>query len=71
MTALPWIGAVLALAGLGALLWCIVEARRIARRAPPPEEARRAFARLQAINLAAVSTAFLGLAAVAVAAILS
>ncbi|MEM1316406.1 MAG: hypothetical protein AAGI51_17750 [Pseudomonadota bacterium] len=71
MTLVLWLGAALALAGLAALLWCIREARRIARAAPPPDEARRAFARLQAINLAAVSTAFLGLAAVAVAAILS
>ena len=71
MTTTLWAGAAVALAGLAALLWCIQAARRIATTAPPPEEARKAFAKLQAINLAAVSTAFLGLAAVAVAAILS
>ncbi|MEM6438381.1 MAG: hypothetical protein AAF763_01615 [Pseudomonadota bacterium] len=71
MTGLLWAGAAVALAGLAALIWCIREARRIARAAPPPQTARKAFAKLQAINLAAVATAFLGLAAVAVAAILS
>lgn len=70
MDALLWAGVVLAAAGLGGVAWCLLEALRVKRGGLAPAEARRVLVRLQAVNLAAVATAFLGLAAVAAAAIL-
>jgi hypothetical protein len=74
MAVLVWIGAALAVAGLGGLGWCIREAMRFKRasreRAHDPAAARRTLGRLQAANMAAVGTAFLGLAMVAVGVIL-
>jgi hypothetical protein len=74
MQALVWIGAAMALAGLAGLGWCIREAMRFRRAsregAVDPQETRRRLGRLQAMNMASVGTAFLGLALVAVATIL-
>lgn len=70
MAALLWVGVALAVVGLLGLGWCLREALRVKRGALDPEAARKALARMQAVNLASVATAFLGLAAVAVAAIL-
>ena len=71
MQALIWIGAAVALAGIAALGGCIREAMRLRGVQMEPEEARRTLRRLHAWNMAAVGTAFLGLAAVTVGAILS
>jgi hypothetical protein len=61
MQMMIWIGAALSLAGIGALIYCIVTAIR-ARRAGLPDDALRA--RLQhvvTVNLAAVAVSALGL----------
>jgi hypothetical protein len=75
LEALVWLGAAMALAGLGGIGWVILEAQRFRRarregRAEDPDRARRALLRLQAVNMAAVAVAFLGLALVAAGAIL-
>lgn len=71
MAILIWIGAAMAAAGLGGLIWCIVQALRLRRQAPDAETARRRLARLQAANLASVALGFLGLALAAAGVILS
>ena len=71
MSVLVWIGAAMALAGLGGLGWCIREAGRVRRTNPTPEEARKVLMRLTPVNLGSVAVAFLGLGLVAVALILS
>ena len=65
MAVLLWVGVALAVTGLVGLGWCLREALRVRRGAMDPETARKALARMQAVNLASVATAFLGLAAVA------
>lgn len=71
LTALVVIGSSLAMAGLLGLGWCLIRAMRVQGGKLPPEAARKAMATLRAVNMAAVATAFLGLAMVAVAAILA
>ena len=61
MTALVWIGALLALAGLGGLAYCIavaVKARREGLEGPAMEARLR---KLVALNLAALGVSTLGL----------
>lgn len=59
------LGALLTLAGLGGIVWCIVHVRR-ARAAGIDDAALRAvLQRVVVINLAALGTSALGLAAVA------
>lgn len=71
MQALVWVGALFAVAGLCGLAWCIRSAMSLRREAPDAAEARKALARLQALNLASVSTGFLGLAMVVAGVILA
>ncbi len=71
MQAAVTIGILLALAGLTGIGWCIWQAASIKGSDQNPDEARKAMARLNAVNMASVSLAFLGLAAVAVGIILS
>ncbi|EEW25909.1 hypothetical protein [Rhodobacter ferrooxidans] len=64
MQYLIWIGAVLSLAGVGGLIWCIFLAMQ-ARRAKLPDEVLRA--RLQHVvmlNMAALGVSVIGLMAV-------
>jgi hypothetical protein len=71
MTALIWAGAVLSLAGVGGLLWCIILALK-ARRAGLTDDAMRA--RLQHIvtlNMAALGISALGLMLVVAGILLS
>ncbi|MEC9432832.1 MAG: hypothetical protein VYD87_07985 [Pseudomonadota bacterium] len=70
MAILVWIGAVVALAGLAGLGWCIRQAMSLRGAAAEPEEVRRILRRLQVVNFAAVGVAFIGLAMVAVGVIL-
>lgn len=62
MSALIWGGAAVALGGVAVLAWCIREAMAIRRADLAEDEARRRLNRLVAYNMAAVGTAFLGLA---------
>ncbi|MGR3781393.1 MAG: hypothetical protein ACU0DT_09065 [Albimonas sp.] len=71
MQALIWVGAVLAVLGLGGLAWCIREGLRLRAPDREPEEVRARLRKLNVINLASVSTGFLGLAVVAAGVILS
>lgn len=64
-------GIVLAVVGLAGICWCIWQAVALRRGGVDQEAARSALRRLNAINMASVGLAFLGLAAVAVALILS
>lgn len=71
MAAMVWIGAAMAAAGLGALLWCIVVATR-ARSAGlegPAMETR--LRRLVAVNLGALAVSALGLMLVVTGVVLS
>jgi hypothetical protein len=61
MEALIWIGTALSLAGVGGLVWCILQALQARRQHLPDAEMR---ARLQGIvtyNLAALALSALGL----------
>lgn len=71
MQALIWVGAVLAILGLGGLAWCIREGLRL--RAPDHDVAlvRARLRKLNAVNFASVGVGFIGLAMVAVSVILS
>ena len=62
MTALVILGAVLAVAGLGGLGYCIRAGFAIRRDKPAPEVARAQLQRLVAVNLGSVALATLGLA---------
>lgn len=55
-------GLVLAAAGLGGLVWCILTARKIQKGDIPEEQAMALFPRLSAVNMASVGGATLGLA---------
>ena len=63
-------GAVLVLAGLGGLAYCIRRGYAIRGAGLPAEEIRASLQRLIAINLASVGTAALGLALVVVGLVL-
>jgi hypothetical protein len=61
MDALIWFGAVLALLGVGGLLWCILLALR-ARRSGLGDDAMRAeLQRVVVLNMAALGVSALGL----------
>jgi hypothetical protein len=61
MDALIWFGAVLALLGVGGLVWCILLALR-ARRSGLGDEAMRAeLQRVVVLNMAALGVSALGL----------
>lgn len=61
------IGVVLALAGLGGVVWCIRLARRIQAGKVPEDQRKAAFTRLSLVNMASVGGAMMGLAMVVVA----
>ena len=64
MQALVWAGALLTLAGLAGIVWCILAVRR-ARKAGLDEAALRAvLQRVVAVNLGAFGLSALGLGAV-------
>jgi hypothetical protein len=63
MPVLAILGGLLALGGVGLLAAVALRARRLARADVTPQAARAGFRRLAALNAAAVSGAFLGLAA--------
>ena len=65
MTALVYLGAALAAAGLGGLAYCILEGLRVRREKPAPEVVRARLQKLLAVNLGSVALAALGLMAVA------
>ncbi|WBU53498.1 hypothetical protein [Paracoccus sp. SCSIO 75233] len=63
---LIWAGAVLTLAGLAGILWCIINVAK-ARRAKLEEAAFRArMQRVVAVNMAALAASVLGLMAVVI-----
>lgn len=66
MTALVYLGAALAAAGIGGLGYCILEGLRVRREKPAPEVVRARLQKLVAINLGSVALAALGLMAVVV-----
>jgi hypothetical protein len=61
MEALIWIGAALALAGVGALVWCIRMALSVSKSGLPDEEMRAKLQKLVTLNLGAVGVSSLGL----------
>ena len=63
MQLLAPIGLLLTVAGLGGLLWCILQGLSIRRAALPPDEVHARLHRMLAINLGSVGLAALGLAA--------
>jgi len=56
-----WIGAALAVAGLGGVLWCIRRAAWMKRAGLDDQAIRSGIGRLIFVNMAAVFAAFLGL----------
>lgn len=71
MSAFLWIGAAMALLGIAGLVWCMSRAASLKRSDVSDDEAVRQLRVLVAANVAAVGTAFMGLALVVVGAILS
>ncbi len=61
MEALVWIGAVLALAGVAGLVWCILLALRARRSGMPDDAMRAALQRVVVLNMAALAISALGL----------
>ena len=55
------LGAILALAGVGGLIWCIVLALRLRRAGLPDDQLRTRFQRLVIVNLGALGVSSLGL----------
>ncbi len=70
MDGLIWGGAVLSLAGVAGLVWCIAIALRARRSGLADDEIRARLQRVVAINLAALAVSFLGLMLVLVGIIL-
>jgi hypothetical protein len=64
MTALVVLGVALAAAGIGGLVYCILEGLRVKREKPAPEVVRTRLQKLVAINLGSVALAAFGLMAV-------
>ncbi|QIE55812.1 hypothetical protein G5B40_10330 [Pikeienuella piscinae] len=56
------IGLVAAIAGLAGVVWCIRLARRVQAGKVPEDQLQSAFARLSAVNMAAIGGAMMGLA---------
>lgn len=71
MELLVWIGALISLAGLAGLVWCIVSVARVRRGALPEDEARSRLRRAVTVNMASFMTSVLGLIVVVVGVILS
>ena len=65
MIAFVIVGALLSLAGLGGVLWCIRRAARLRRTGPagevPDSEVRAELGRLVFVHTASIGAAFLGL----------
>ncbi len=61
MEALVWIGAVLALAGVAGLVWCILLALRARRSGMADDAMRAALQRVVVLNMAALAISALGL----------
>lgn len=60
-----FIGVALAAAGLGGVVWCILEALKLKKSGKTVEEAKPELKRMSTVNLVSVFTAFIGLAVVA------
>ncbi|ARC35997.1 hypothetical protein A6J80_06020 [Paracoccus yeei] len=58
---LIWGGTALTLAGLAALVWCIVMAARAKARALPEDRMRAVMRRVVAVNMAALGASVFGL----------
>lgn len=65
MTWLIGAGGAMTLAGLGGIVWCIVQVRRARAQGLPDADLRAVLQRVVAVNLAALGVSALGLAAVA------
>ena len=65
-----WAGAGLTLAGLVALIWCILRAIRIRRANLPEDRLRAALMRLLPVNLGAMFLSVIGLMLVVIGVIL-
>ncbi len=61
MAALVWAGAAVSLAGVAALIWCIVHVIRLRRAAPDDATLRRRMQRAVLVNFAALAVSTLGL----------
>ena len=61
MTALIWIGAILTLAGLAGLAWCVVVALRARREGLEGQAMEARLRRLVALNLGALAVSAMGL----------
>ena len=61
MTALIWIGAILTLAGLGGLAWCVMVALRARREGLEGQAMEARLRRLVALNLGALAVSAMGL----------
>lgn len=70
MEFLVWIGAAMALAGLGLLVHCILAGARLRKAALPEDEARARIQSLLALNFGALALSALGLMMVVVALLL-
>lgn len=66
MSALVWIGAAMAAAGIGLLALVIARARRLRTAEPSAEATQAALRMLVALNFGAVALAFLGVGVLAV-----
>ena len=71
MTALIWIGAILTLAGLGGLAWCVMVALRARREGLEGQAMEARLRRLVALNLGALAVSAMGLMLVVTGVILS
>ncbi|MGQ0564553.1 MAG: hypothetical protein ACT4OK_05715 [Gemmobacter sp.] len=71
MTALVWIGAALALAGVAGLVWCILLALRARRSGLDDDTMRSALQRVVVLNMAALGVSALGLMCVVAGIILA
>lgn len=63
-------GVILAAAGLGGVVWCILEALKLKKAGLTIEEAKPKLIQLNTVNMASVGIAFIGLAVTAAALIL-
>jgi hypothetical protein len=71
MTAFIIIGAILAVAGLGGVLWCIRQASWLRRTELPEDKVRAELNKLIFAHMAAIGSAFLGLGLLVVGLLLS
>ncbi len=61
MDVLIWLGALVSLAGVGGLIWCIVLAMRARRAGLPEPELRTRLQRVVVLNTAALFVSAIGL----------